>query len=265
MIPLITVVAGPVGCGKTTWIEQQLRLQQRDTVLYFSPGTGAVPIDQTYLVAAFPTVKVFNDSERVEFLNQIALADAVYLELGFYLELSAVTQILNNLHYQAIAKRCCLRQIAILPPNLQDSEWHNWANEIIPGANISNTATQARIWRASTTGEVLDENSLDEFWYELTHNAYGQVIRAKGIFNIADGRYLYADYVDGVPKNDFLELDLPRHLEGRPQRFSGIEVFAQDLDEATVAQTLGYCCLSDMAILNYQEQTKQLLAEEIEA
>ncbi|MBD2197281.1 MULTISPECIES: CobW C-terminal domain-containing protein [Calothrix] len=256
MIPLITVVAGPVGCGKTTWIEQQLRLQQRDKVLYFSPGTGAVPIDQTRLVAEFPTVKVFNDSERVEFLNQLALADAVYLELGFYLELSAVTQILDNLHYQAIA---------VLPPNLQNSEWHEWANQIIPGANISNTATQARIWRASSTGEVLDENSLDEFWYELTHGAYGQVIRAKGIFNIADGRYLYADYVAGVPKNDFLELDLPRHLEGRPQRFSGIEVFAQDLDEATVAQTLGDCCLSDMAILNYQEQTKQLLAEEIEA
>ncbi|MBD2205793.1 GTP-binding protein [Calothrix sp. FACHB-1219] len=256
MIPLITVVAGPVGCGKTTWIEQQLRLQQRDKVLYFSPGTGAVPIDQTRLVAEFPTVKVFNDSERVEFLNQLALADAVYLELGFYLELSAVTQILDNLHYQAIA---------ILPPNLQDSEWHEWANKIIPGANISNTATQARIWRASSTGEVLDENSLDEFWYEMTHGAYGQVIRAKGIFNIADGRYLYADYVAGVPKNDFLEFDLPRHLEGRPQRFSGIEVFAQDLDEATVTQTLGDCCLSDMAILNYQEQTKQLLAEEIEA
>ncbi|MBD2355013.1 GTP-binding protein [Tolypothrix sp. FACHB-123] len=256
MIPLITVVAGPVGCGKTTWIEQQLRLQQRDKVLYFSPGTGAVPIDQTRLAAEFPTVKVFNDSERVEFLNQLVLADAVYLELGFYLELSAVTQILDNLHYQAIA---------ILPPNLQDSEWHEWANKIIPGTNISNTATQARLWRASSTGEVLDESSLEEFWYELTHGAYGQVTRAKGIFNIADGRYLYADYVADVSTKDFLELDLPRHLEGRPQRFSGIEVFAQDLDEGTVAQTLGDCCLSDMAILNYQEQTKQLLAEEIEA
>jgi hypothetical protein len=256
MIPLITVVAGSVGCGKTTWIDQQLRLKQREKVLYFSPGTGTVPIDQTHLAAEFPTVKVFNDSEKVEFFNQLALADAVYIELGFYLELSAVSQILDNLQYQAIA---------ILPPNLHNSEWHDWANEIIPGANIPNSLSQARLWRASSTGEVVDENSLEEFWYELTHNAYGKVTRGKGIFNIADGRYLYADYVDGVSKNDFVELNLPRHLEGRPQRFSGIEVFAEDLDEATVGQTLQDCCLSETAILYYQEQTKQLLIEEIEA
>lgn len=56
MIPIITVVAGPVGCGKTTWIEQQLRLKQQEKVLYFSPGTGAVPIDQTRLGAEFPFV-----------------------------------------------------------------------------------------------------------------------------------------------------------------------------------------------------------------
>ncbi len=189
--------------------------------MYFSPGTGAVPIDQTRLAAEFPTVKVFNDSQKVEFLNQLAVADAVYIELGFYLELSAVAQILDNLQYHAIAKRCCLWQVAILPPHLKNSAWHDWANEL----------TSAKLWRLSSTGEVLDENSLEEFWYELTQGAYGTVTRAKGIFNIADGRYLYADYVAGVPKNDFVELNLPRHLEGRPQRFSGIEVFAEDLDE----------------------------------
>ncbi|MBD2162972.1 GTP-binding protein [Calothrix membranacea FACHB-236] len=256
MIPIITVVAGPVGCGKTTWIEQQLRLQQQEKVLYFSPGTGAVPIDQTRLGAEFPFVKVFSDSERIEFLNQLTVADAVYLELGFYLELSAVAQILDNLQYHAIA---------LLPPHLQNSEWHDWANEIIPSVNIPNTVSQARLWRASSTGEVVDESSLAEFWYELTHCAYGTVTRAKGIFNLADGRYLYTDYVAGLPKDDFRELNLPRYLEGRPQRFSGIEVFAENLDEVNVAKTLQDCCLSEAAILHYQEQTKQLLAEEIEA
>ncbi|MDB9401782.1 hypothetical protein PN459_17625 [Microcystis aeruginosa CS-567/02-A1] len=44
-IPMITVVAGPAGCGKTTWICQQLRnTASVENVIYFSPGTGNVPL-----------------------------------------------------------------------------------------------------------------------------------------------------------------------------------------------------------------------------
>ena len=159
MMPIITVVAGSLGCGKTTWISQQLALREDENVLYFSPGTGTLPIDQTCLAVQFPRVKVFNDTQQAEFINQLASSDAVYIELGFYLELSAVKQILNDLPYRAIAKRCCLRQIAILPPHLKDSEWHSWADEIIPGVDIQ-TMTPAKLWRFSCTGEVVEENSL---------------------------------------------------------------------------------------------------------
>ncbi|MGI8504478.1 MAG: GTP-binding protein [Hassallia sp.] len=255
MLPIITVVAGSVGCGKTTWISQQLALREDENVLYFSPGTGNVPIDQTRLATQFRTLKVFNESQQVEFINELASSDAAYIELGFYLQVSAVGQILNDLPYQAIA---------ILPPHLKDSEWHSWANEIIPGVDIQ-TMTPAKLWRFSCTGEVIGENSLEEFWYEITHGAYGKVTRAKGIFNVDDGRYLYADFTAGVSKSDFIELNSPRHLEGRPQRFSGLEIFAENLDEVNFRQTLQDCCLSESAILYYQEQAKQLLTEETEA
>lgn len=254
MMPIITVVAGSVGCGKTTWISQQLALREDENVLYFSPGTG-IPIDHTRIAAQFPRVKVFNDTQQAEFLKQLASSDAVYIELGFYLKLSAVGQILNNLPYRAIA---------ILPPHLKDSEWHSWANEIIPGVDIQ-TMTPAKLWRFSCTGEVIEENSLEEFWYEITHGGYQTVTRAKGIFNVDDGRYLYADFTAGVSKSDFIELNSPRHLEGRPQRFSGLEILAENLDEVNLRQTLQDCCLSESAILYYQEQTKQLLKEEIQA
>ncbi|MBD0262677.1 MAG: GTP-binding protein [Tolypothrix sp. T3-bin4] len=261
MLPIITVVAGPVGCGKTTWISQQLALREKirvkdENVLYFSPGTGTVPIDQTRIAAQFPRVKVFSDTQETEFINQLGSSDAVYIELGFCLELSTVTQILNNLPYRAIA---------ILPPHLKDSEWHSWTNEIIPGADAQTSLAQAQFWRASSTGEVIEENSLEEFWYEITHNAYGTVSRAKGIFNVDDGRYLYADFTAGVTKSEFIELNSPRHLEGRPQRFSGLEIFAENLDEVNLRQTLQDCCLSESAILYYQEQAKQLVTEEIKA
>ncbi|QDL07358.1 GTP-binding protein [Brasilonema octagenarum UFV-E1] len=257
-IPKITVVAGSAGAGKTTWITQQIACSDVTTshVLYFSPGVGNVPIDQTRLKSEYPTVKVFKDGEEVEFLRHLPSADAVYIELGFYLELNAVAPILDNLSYRAIA---------ILPPHLQDSEYHAWADKIILGATTNSSMTTTQLWRVPTTGEVIDEDSLEDFWYEITHAAYGQVSRAKGIFDVGDGRSLYADFAAGVPSTDFLELDLPRHLENRPQRFSGIEVSGENLDETAIGQTLEDCCLSDAAIWQYQQQVKQVLLEEIEA
>jgi G3E family GTPase len=150
-----------------------------------------------------------------------------------------------------------------LPPHLKDSEYHTWADKIVNGADIDTSITQTQLWRAPTSGQVIDEDSLQEFWYEITHDAYGTVTRAKGIFDVADGRSLYADFVEGVPATDFLELDLPRHLEGRPQRFSGIEIWGKNLDELAIRQTLQDCYLSETAIAQYQEQVKQILIEEI--
>jgi G3E family GTPase len=250
--PIITVVAGSSGAGKTTWICQQIRNSTSvEKLIYFSPGTGTVPIDQTRIAAEFPGIQVFGDGQEVEFLNQIPKAEAVYMELGFYLDLGANAQILDHLSY---------RNIAILPPDQKNSEYHTWANKIVRGAPIQNSAME-NLWRVATNGQVIDENSLAEFWYEITHGAYGIVTRAKGIVDVNDGRSIYCDFVAGVPQIDFLELDLPRHLEGRPQRFSGLEVVGQNLDETALKQTLLDCCLSDGLILQYQQQVKEILSE----
>lgn len=253
-VPIITVVAGPAGCGKTTWICQQMsNTASSENVIYFSLGTGNIPIDQTRVAAEFPELKVFGNGQEVEFLNQLVAAEIVYIELGFYLELGAIEQILDNLSYKAIA---------ILPSHLKDSEYHTWAEKIITGADVDSSIAQTQLWRAPTSSQVIDEDSLNEFWYEITHGAYGQVSRAKGIFDVADGRSLYADFVAGIPATDFLELDLPRHLEGRPQRFSGMEVLGPSLDKSAIRQTLQDCYLSETAIAQYQEQVRQILIEE---
>jgi G3E family GTPase len=251
-LPIITVVAGSSGAGKTTWVCQQMRdIAAVDKIIYYSPGTGTVPIDQNRIATEFPGMQVFGDGQEVEFFNQIPQAEAVYIELGFYLQLEATTQILDNLTYRAVA---------VLPPDLKDSEYHSWANEVVCGASTQ-TITAESLWRAASNGQVIDENSLEEFWYEITHGAYGIVTRAKGIFDVNDGRSLYCDFVAGLPQMDFLELNLPRYLEGRPQRFSGLEVVGENLDEATLRQTLSDCCLSDGLILQYQQQVKEILLE----
>jgi hypothetical protein len=248
------------GCGKTTWICQQLALVSNkfnsypEKILYFSPGTGKVPIDQTRLKTDFPELQVFNDGQEREFFQQIKLAYTVYIELGFYLDLGIITDILGNLPYQAVA---------LLPRQIEDSAWHTWADQIIESVVIDTANSPTQVWRVPTNGQVIDEDSLEEFWYEMTHNAYGSVTRAKGIFDVNDGRALYADYVTGVASTDFLELDLPRHLEGRPNRFSGLEVVGVNLDELTLKQTLQDCFLSEQAILQYQQQVTQILLEEM--
>ncbi len=107
-VPIITVVAGLSGAGKTTWVCQQMRdIAAVDKIIYYSPGTGTVPIDQNRIAIEFPGIQVFGDGEEVEFFKQMPKAEAVYIELGFYLELrampTAIAQILDNLTYRAIA------------------------------------------------------------------------------------------------------------------------------------------------------------------
>jgi hypothetical protein len=214
-VPNIIVVAGSSGAGKTTWICQQMRdIVDVDKIIYYSPGTGTVPVDQTRIASEFPDLQVFSDAQQVEFLNQIPKADAVYIECGFYLELGAMPSLSETLPGMAIATNAQLldnltyRAIAVLPPDLKHSEYHAWANEIVCGAPTQGSKAET-LWRAASNGQVIDENSLEEFWYEITHSAYGIVTRAKGIFDVNDGRSLYCDFVAGVPQTDFLELDLP--------------------------------------------------------
>jgi G3E family GTPase len=252
-IPSITVVAGLSGSGKTTWIRQQIREikspEKLEKLIYFAPGTGNVLIDHSCIAAEFPGIKVFGDRQEMEFIHQIPAANHVYIELGAYLELSAISQILDNLNYRAVA---------IVPPNYQNSEYQTWTKEIVYGAPVEIMSIE-NICRVCTTGQVIDENSLEDFWYEITHGAYGEVMRAKGIFDVNDGRSMYCDFAAGVCSTGFLELDLPRYLEGRPQRFSGLEISGKNLDEPALKSALSDCCLSDYLISQYQQQVKQIL------
>ncbi|WP_353931301.1 GTP-binding protein [Okeanomitos corallinicola TIOX110] len=249
---IITAIAGCSGVGKTTYICEEIRnIKSKEKVIYFSPGTGNVTIDQHRIKVEFPEINVFGDGDELNFFHQLPEADRLYLELGSYLELKSVSSILDNLKYRAIA---------IIAPGDKNHEYDIWADEIIYGTPAEHKTIE-NIWRVCTTGQVIDETSLEEFWYEITHGAYGEVTRAKGIFDVNDGRSIYCDFVAGTPQIDFLELNLPRYLEGRPDRFNGLELSGKNLDESALKTTLSDCCLSEAMILQYQQQVKQILSE----
>ncbi|MFQ3616200.1 MAG: GTP-binding protein [Cyanobacteriota bacterium] len=265
--PLLTLVAGPPGSGKTAWICQQLKTAGKPAA-YLNLGAGTMQLDATYLAAEVPDLSLWDEADFMN-LGSADLAQPLYVELAFQIDPSALS----------LPGVRAVRRVAVLPPGAIQTEWHDWAEEVVAGADgLSRVEAQSfDLWRSPLTKQVLDPASLDTFWFELTHGAYGTVLRAKGIFDVADGRAFHFSFVNRAavisatpiepplplgnpPDTDYTELNLPRWLEGRPDRFSGIEVLGTGLDRAALAQTLKDCCLDDQAIAYYQQQLKNSLA-----
>jgi Cobalamin synthesis protein cobW C-terminal domain len=170
----------------------------------------------------------------------------VYVEIGFHIELDA-------LHLPFEAGLC--QRIAVVPSTIQDMDLKNWADKVVLGVEHYAPFTATQVWRSPLTGQILDPDSFDTFWEELTQGAYGAVHRVKGIFDL-DGRAFYFNYVAGLPNTQYVELNVPRWVERRPERFSGIEVVGEDFDQKSIASTLSDCGLEDAAIAHYQAQIK---------
>jgi hypothetical protein len=197
-------------------------------------------------------VKTLSDAQKSLLTKHLINGGVAYIELGYYLQLDA----LNSLLEAFPSRRVC-----IVPPNTKDSEWQNWADETVEGVSINQQWEQLSIWRLPLQGNVIDPGSLDVFWYqEMTEGAYGKIHRAKGIFDIADGRSFCLDFVAELAETKYEELNLPLWLEGKPQRFSGIEIIGENLDETSLLQTLEDSCLSEAVILYYQQQVKDSMS-----
>ncbi|MEL7083427.1 MAG: GTP-binding protein [Cyanobacteria bacterium P01_A01_bin.3] len=247
----IVAVAGPSGVGKTTWIAQCLS-EASQPAIYVPAGRGDISVELAYIGYRFPRVRVVDEKQLSHLLDTLSEPTVVYVELDFSLDLQLPLPMQES-----------SRRVAILPSSLKDSRWHAWADEMVPGNEIAifDPAKMPDLWTMSLAGQVFDAPSLDDITNELTGGAYGKVHRMKGMFELPDGRSFHVDFVEGLDGLEYAELNLPRWLDGRPQRFSGIEVVGWNLEGETVAQTLFDGCLSDEAIAHYQHQYKSLVPE----
>ena len=245
--PTVIAVAGPSGSGKTTWIVQALK-ERKDASIYICPGLDRVSVDLARVGYCCPWVQVLPESQ-IPSLQMLPKEAVVFLEISYYLDL----------HIPSLSSVPCHR-VVVLPPDLQQSEWHEWANELIPGNGIPapNPTNLPEFWCSALTGQVFDPPSLDDVVLEITEGAYGNVQRLKGIFELPDGRAFYVDFVQGLEGIEYRELPIPRWLEGRPDRPSGIEISGWQLDRAAISQAVLDSCLSAAAIDSYQQQYKTL-------
>ncbi|TVQ25012.1 MAG: GTP-binding protein [Leptolyngbya sp. DLM2.Bin15] len=245
----IIAIAGPSGSGKTAWMSQFFADQSRP-IFYFCPGLGTISVDLARVAYQFPWVQVIPEDQVTQVFSDLPDDAQVFVEIGFHLDLTS----------SFLASLPCHR-VAILPMAFTDSEWHGWADEVIPGNDmaIADHPDLPQIWRSPLTGQVFDPPSLDTVWNEIIGGAYGQVHRAKGIFEMPDGRAFHIDFVNGLPGSEYTELMIPRWLDGRPDRFSGIEVIGWTVDHEAIAQAIVDACLPDEAIAQYQQQVRQLV------
>lgn len=255
---MLTVVAGPCGAGKTHWIWQQM-IAQKDAkpLVYISPAT--VGVDAYRLCLDVPQLQVERDLPEMSQAVRLAAQQSIYLELGYYLS-SDLPELAHIPH----------RQVAVVGPSYDNCSdwvrlgWEQWADEVVTNTPPSASAaiepeiadSKTDIWQASLRGQVLDPASLHTFWQELVQGAYGQMVRAKAIFELADGDAIYVDHLP-QQATTYQELPLPKWLNGRPQRFSGIEMVGHELDKEAIATTLKDCCLDDSTLASHQAAIKQ--------
>ncbi|NJM89383.1 MAG: GTP-binding protein [Hydrococcus sp. RU_2_2] len=251
---MIIAVIGTPGSGKSNWIREQIA-KTKKTVRYFSPQTESIPIDATLIESDFPSVQVLSIGQEHELFATSATDSVTYIELPWYLDLLTIEPLLQQLN--------CHR-VAVMPPQTNNTGWHAWADEVIPGNDLEkerildiSAKNSLDIHRGILTGGVLDFTSLEVFWSELIQGAYGNIIRVKGIFDVIDGQSLYGEFVENLPPKEFKPLNLPLWVTGRSQRFSGFEIIGRNLAQAEISQTVKDCCLSESAIAYYQRQIQE--------
>lgn len=219
--------------------------------VYVTPGVDPVPIDATRVAAQFPQVEIFHQQSETELLQRLAAGVPAYFEIGFQLETD-----------MPLLEARPHRRVALAADENRDDDWQLWADKVIRGNQSTLDLQSAQLWRAPLSGQVFDPPSLDTFWQELIQGAYGELHRAKGIFELADGQAIHLNFVDSLPGIVYTELNLPRWVQGRPQRFSGIEVVGQGLDKGAIAATLKDCYLSDSLLAAHQTTLRDSLSLE---
>ena len=248
------LIAGPPGCGKTTWICNTLKAHQ-GTCGYFRLE---IPSQQGLEQGEDPSIDRTWLGDQIPGLRDLLVqGDRAACAADDALNLIEVQQFRVPAESKLEALDPAIKQ-QLDDAQLQPDRVLNFGLD--PELTCQDTLAFSRLeaWTLSLHDSVWDPNSLNSFWFELVNGAYGDIYRAKALMNLPDGRAFFCNWIVSQQGSQFLPLDSVERPNGRPNRQSELVVQGKALNGVGIQTTVEDCLISDDVLEMHQATRRDL-------
>ncbi|QPN65612.1 GTP-binding protein [Synechococcus sp. CBW1006] len=242
------LLSGPPGCGKTSWILNQIQSHSGPSGylrLAGYPDEGLAQardggIDRAFLLDQCPELLDLSDLDQALAPHPAGLLALIELPQFHPPAQAGLAGVDRRVMPQ-------LQALHLTP----DRHLHFGRDPELPQQDTLDFS-HLQVWSLNLNAAVWDPASLSSFWFELVNGAYGDVYRAKALMNLPDGRAFFCNWMVSQEGSQFLPLQTIALPNGRPDRLSRLVVQGKDLDPAAIEATVANCLLSD-AVLEQQQ------------
>ncbi|NQV09741.1 MAG: GTP-binding protein [Cyanobacteria bacterium] len=244
----ILLLSGPPGCGKTSWILNQIQSHSGPSGylrLAGYPDEGLAQardggIDRAFLLDQCPELLDLSDLDQALAPHPDCLLALIELPQFHPPAQAGLAGVDRRVMPQ-------LQALHLTP----DVHLHFGRDPELPQQDALDFSHLLG-WSLNLNAAVWDPASLSSFWFELVNGAYGDVYRAKALMNLPDGRAFFCNWMVSQEGSQFLPLQTIAPPDGRPDRLSRLVVQGKDLDPAAIEATVADCVLSN-AVLELQQ------------
>ena len=252
------LVVGPPGCGKTTWIRDQLGLHSGPCAYLRLQGPSLENLEQgldggidgAWLKDQIPELQIPTGP-----LSELSIDDGLLREKELLMVVevqqfqAAVSTCAEDIH-PMISKQ--LENVHLKPDRIVTFG----VDSYLPNQDTLNFTTLEAL-DIDLQDSIWDPNSLSSFWFELVNGAYGDVYRAKALVNLPDGRCFFCNWIVSQDGSQFLPLERVEPPHGRPKRLSRLVVQGRALNPTGIRSTVEECLFSDEVLELHQAPLRE--------